>query len=208
MVLMLSGIGLLIGGAAMATLGSGLPGSDGFVTSSTSEWRSPGYAVRADASVELVANEVNLPDLVLGTLRATADPETDNGVFIGVAPTSDVDGYLRHVARSTVEVPLAGEGDGPVTRFVDGGSPRVAPADANFWIASSYGAGAQTVTWDPQGTDLTLVVMNGEGTTPVAADVSVGGELADLEAWGLFALGAGLAVVALGAAIAGPLRRR
>lgn len=207
LVLMLVGVAVMLGGGVAAALGSALAGDDGLVNSSSTEWTSPGYAVRAEASVEVIAGEVNLPGSALGTSRATADAETDNGVFIGVARTSDVDRYLRGVAHSTVEVPLITEGGSPAAAFVDGGSPRVAPTEAAFWIASSSGPGEQAVTWEPRDTDLTLVVMNGEGTTPVAADVSVSAELRDLALWGLIGLGLGLAVLAIGTGLAGSHRR-
>jgi hypothetical protein len=194
-VFLLLGLGMLVGGGAVRIADSTLRDDDGFIMGTTTTWDSPGYAVRSEsAEIHTDSADFDLPARMLGTLRATADPATADGVFIGVARTADVDRYLRGVAQSTVRDPFDADGE-PTIDFVDGGSPSVAPADAPFWVASATGTGEQTVTWEPEQGDWTLVVMNGEGTTPVEADVSLGAELPVLDTVGNVLLVVGLVVV-------------
>ena len=192
-VFLLLGLGLIVGGAGVKIADATLR-EDGYLMGNTTTWQSPGYAVRSEsAQIHTDSTEFDLPDRILGKLRVTADPGTANGVFVGVARTADVDRYLRGVATSTIKDPFGGAR--AETTFVDGGSPRVAPTDATFWEASAAGTGEQTITWKPRAGDWTLVVMNGEGTTPVSADVAVGAELPVLGTVGIVMLVVGLVMI-------------
>lgn len=194
---LLLGVGMLVGGGALRVADSTLRDDAGYVMGSRHTWQSPGYAVRTrSAEIHTDSTRLDLPARLLGTMTATADPVTPNGVFIGVARTADVDRYLRDVAVSTVVDPLDGNGE-PTLRFVDGGSPSVPPTDATFWASSASGRGPQTITWEPTDGEWTLVVMNGEGTTPVSASVSIGAEVPVLDTLGAVLLVAGLVVVGL-----------
>ncbi|ABL80506.1 hypothetical protein [Nocardioides sp. JS614] len=194
---LLLGVGMLVGGGALRLADATLRDDDGYVMSSAHAWQSPGYAVRSEsAEIRSDSTTLDLPHRLLGTMTATADPATPNGVFLGVARTADVDRYLTDVAQSTVVDPFDENGE-PSLSFVDGGSPAVAPTAAGFWVASARGRGPQQVTWEPEDGDWTLVVMNGEGTTPVAADVAIGAEVPVLGTLGTWLLVAGLIVVGL-----------
>ncbi|WP_296604917.1 hypothetical protein [Nocardioides sp.] len=194
-VLLLLGVGMVVGGGALRLADSTLRNDDGFVMGSTHRWQSPGYAVRSEsAEIHTDSTTFDLPERFLGTMTATADPTTPNGVFLGVARTADVDRYLTDVAHSTVLDPFDGDG-GPTLTFVDGGSPAVAPTEAEFWVSSASGLGPQAITWEPEDGEWTLVVMNGEGTTPVSAAVSVGAEVPVLDTVGAVLLVAGLVLV-------------
>ena len=199
-VFLLIGTGMLLGGAALHFADSNMRDGQGYFMGSTAAWDSPGYAVRSDVAV-LHRNPggIDLPPWLLGSVQVTADPATSNGVFIGIARTAAVDRYLRGVAHSTVDNPVLGRHDQMMSRyrFVDGGSPAVAPADATFWAVSASGPGQQTINWAPEAGSWTIVVMNGEGTTPVAADVTVGAEVPVLDELGTALLVSGLVVVAL-----------
>lgn len=181
--------------------------ADGYVMSRSVSWTSPGYAVQSETA--LIHGDpmgFTIADRTLGKFRAEATPTGDHGVFIGIAPAPDVVRYLRHVARTTVPDPWTGPSTGD---FVDGGSPRVAPTDADFWVTSSVGTGPQSITWEPEPGRWRLVVMNVEGTTPVSADVAVGAEVPVLRTAGWTAVGAGALVLLIGvAALAASLRRR
>ena len=206
--LALSGAGMLASGAALMVVDNGLRDDDGYLMSPSVRVDSPGYAVTS-GSFELHAGvtAADLPNRWLGTVRVEVDGDTPNGTFVGIARTDDVARYLDGVATSVVVAP--GDGDGePTLEFTDGGSPRVSPSDADFWAESASGPGTQTLTWAPESGDWTLVVMNGEGTTPVRADVAVGATAPVLDdvAGGL--LVAGLLAVGLATALlVGALRR-
>jgi hypothetical protein len=194
---LLLGVGMLVGGGALRLADATLRDDGGYVMGGTRAWQSPGYAVRSEsARIRSDSATLDLPARLLGTMTATADPATPNGVFVGVARTADVERYLAGVAQSTVVDPFDDNGE-PTLTFVDGGSPRVAPTDATFWTASASGRGPQRITWEPEDGEWTLVVMNGEGTTPVAAEVAIGAEVPVLDSAGAVLLVAGLVVVCL-----------
>jgi hypothetical protein len=177
----------------------------GYLMSDTEYWSSPGYAVQSE-DVVLAGGPLGftLPHRLLGEFRATAVPTGPTGVFVGVASARDVARYLRDVARTTIRDPYS---DTTSSRFVDGGSPRVAPTDAGFWVASASGTGPQQITWDPQPGSWRLVVMNVEGTTPVAADVAVGAEAPGLRTLGWALVAGGLVLLGgAGCAVAWSLR--
>jgi hypothetical protein len=198
--LALTSLGMLAGGGALRLMDSSLRDADGYLMSSTTTYESPGYAVQTESFVlDNGSARLDLPQRWLGTVKVTADAQTPNGVFVGVAPTGDVRDYLRGVARSTVVDPF-GDGDQPTYTFVDGGSPRAAPSDETFWTESASGPGRQTILWEPAAGDWTLVVMNGEGTTPVAADVAVGATVPILDDVALGLLIGGL-TLAVGSAV-------
>lgn len=197
---------LVLGWATIAAgaiaVGANTMGRDGsgYLMSDATAWTSPGYAVQSDR-VLMHGGPMGfmVPHRMLGQFRATAVPTSDVGVFIGIGPSRDVNRYLRHVARTTVADPY----DDPATsRFVDGGSPRVAPADADFWVASAGGSGPQELTWDPVPGSWRLVVMNASGTTPVAADIAVGAEMPVLRAVGPALIFVGVLLL-VGAALGG-----
>ncbi len=181
--------------------------ADGYVMSHPVSWSSPGYAVQSEtALIQGDPMGFTIADRTLGKFRAEATPTGDNGVFLGIAPAGDLARYLRDVARTTVPDPWTGPSEGD---FVDGGSPRVAPTDADFWVASSVGTGPQSITWEPEPGRWRLVVMNVEGTTPVSADIAVGAEVPVLRTVGWIAVGAGALVLLVGVvALAASLRRR
>jgi len=199
-VFLLLGTAMLLGGGALHFVDANLRDDQGYFMGSAEAWDSPGYAVRSDVAVlHQESGELDLPRRLLGTVRVTADPVTPNGVFIGIAQTAAVDRYLRGVAHSRVDNPVGGRHDTMMPRhwFVEGGSPAVAPADATFWAVSASGTGEQTIDWEPEAGSWTLVVMNGEGTTPVAADVAVGAQVPVLDDVGTALLVAGLVVAAV-----------
>ena len=197
LLLVLGWLLLVTGGITLATNAMTREG-DGFLMSDSAPWISPGYAVQSESVlVHGGAMGFTVPHRMLGTFHARAVPTGDDGVFIGIGSSRDVARYLRGVARTTMPDPYA---DPSVSRFVDGGSPRVAPTDASFWVASASGSGTREITWDPRPGRWRLVVMNAEGTTPVAADVAVGAEVPALRTIGWVLVVTGLVVVAGAAA--------
>ena len=120
----------------------------GYLTTDRTQVGSRGHAV--------IFDEIDLDgldgDWLLGTarLRATST-QPDSPVFIGVAPSSDVETYLRGAGYSTVDE----FDDGDVT-YVEhtGGPPAVAPADSDIWTAQASGTGTQTIDVEARGRQL------------------------------------------------------
>jgi hypothetical protein len=200
-VLAFTSLGMLAAGGVLRLADDGIRDSQGYLMSSSVAFRSPGYAATSpDVELRSGTALVDVPERWLGTVKVEADSRTGNGVFIGIARTSDVVSYLDGVAHSTVQDPFGGD-QTPNTDFTDGGSPRRAPQDASFWVASARGQGQQTLTWRAESGNWTLVVMNSEGTNPVAADVSAGATIPILGDIAIALLIAGLVGAAISAVI-------
>jgi hypothetical protein len=121
-----------------------------------------------------------------GTVRVQVDPRTDKPVFVGIAPTRDVDRYLRGTSHELVT-------DVSYSPFdVDyqaqpGTSLPLVPAAQHFWSASDHGSGERTLTWDVEDGDWSIVVMNADGSRGVDAGISAGADVPFLSSvgWGV-----------------------
>ncbi|MDP3893879.1 DUF4389 domain-containing protein [Nocardioides sp.] len=190
--MLITAAGLLVSGLVLRVADGAARDADGYLTTSGMRLESPGYALTSEEiSIHGTATAVELPQRFLGTVKVEAIGLTGNGVFVGIGDSDDVDDYLDGVATSVVTDPAGDDGESPTYEFTDGGSPRAAPTDETFWVASATGQGEQSVTWEPGEGDWTIVVMNGEGTTPVSAEVEVGATVPALDsvAYGLLIAG-------------------
>ena len=61
-------------------------------------------------------------------------------------------------------------------RRIGGGEPAGPPAEQTFWAASAAGPGEQTATWEPESGDLSIVVVNADGSRGIAVELSAGAE--------------------------------
>ena len=190
--LAMTSAGLLLGGLGLRVTDSVIRDDHGYLMSSTESYATPGHAVVSDR-IELDGVATDFPRRWLGTVTVRAWSQTPADVFVGIAPTDEVDAYLSRVARTLVTDPSGDNGD-PETAYVPGGSPRTAPDRLPIWVASAQGRGQQSITWQPEQGDWTVVVMNADGSSPVRARVAVGAELPVLGDVALWLLGAGLAV--------------
>ncbi len=196
-VLGLMSLPLMLTGGAALVVDSALRDDDGYLTSSLVEVDSPGYAVVSE-SIELRGAGAVLPERWLDEVRVEATARPAGSVFVGIAPTADVDDYLDGVAHSVV-VDTSGGSGSVVLDDVAGGAPTTAPTAQTFWVASATGPGTQDVTWDVEQGDWTLVVMDADGASPVGADVTVGATVPVLDAvgWALLVSGLGLGVLSV-----------
>ena len=77
----------------------------------------------------------------------------------------------------------------------------MAPADSHIWAASEQGSGKQTLNWEIEDGDWSVVVMNADGSAGVDADISAGAKIPFLDALGWTALGSGAFVLLIGIAL-------
>ena len=173
-VLGLVGAGMLSGGTALA-VATAAQGNDGYFSSQTEAFTVDSYAI---ISPNLTGrNDFGVPSGVgfdLATLRLQAsNVATDQDVFIGIAPRSYVDEYLADVNHS--ELREVNTSPFRVDYLnVPGTQPPAAPADQNFWTASSSGAGTQEIIWKPVAGDWSVVVMNADSSPGVAVNLAAG----------------------------------
>jgi hypothetical protein len=126
-----------------------------------------------------------------GKVRLQVEAAAGEPVFVGIAPTNRVEDYLRGAAHDVVtDVDLAPFHIAHRTR--DGAARPAAPAEQRFWAASAQGGGTQTLDWDVEDGDWSVVVMNADGSPGVSAGVRAGAGLPWLAPAGWGALGGGM----------------
>ena len=120
----MTSLGLLAGGLALKIGDSVLRDDAGYLMSSSKTYGSPGFAVTSQ-NIDLTSDSANfdVASRWLGTVRIEAQSRTADSIFVGIAPTSDVDAYLQGVAHTTVTDP-SGDRGRPETTYVDGDAPR------------------------------------------------------------------------------------
>jgi hypothetical protein len=208
--LLLASLGLVVGGVLAAWADDALRDDAGYVMSGSELLTTPTYAVTSEP-LEMHLDEAAgfVPDTVIGRARLTATSQDGAELFLGVAPTSDVDQYLSGVANDRVTDLGLGPAAYGRTAYVTtgGGPPTTLPSKVDIWRAASTGVGEVTITWPLEEGDWTLVVMNADGARDIAADVSAGATLPmlDLVAPVLLSIG-GTGLVVAGIALALTIR--
>jgi hypothetical protein len=196
---LLVSVGLVLGGAALAFVDQ-TQREDGFLMTDRTGFGADGHAVVSEAIELHDPTWLPLPARFLGDARIVVEGSGAD-VFVGVASTDDVDRYLAGVGHATV-VDLEGNGlsPDPEYRVTDGGPPSAPPAQVDIWEASASGPGEQTLTWDVESGDWSVVLMNADGTAPVEVEAGAGATLPGLGwvAGGLVIAGAVGLLLALG----------
>lgn len=130
-----------------------------------------------------------------GKVRLEVAPTDDEPVFVGIARTSDVSDYLRGSSHAIVtDIDYSPfRADYAEHRGERALTP---PAGERFWAASAHGAGTQSLTWDVEDGDWSVVVMNADGSAGVDAGVSAGAQVSFLDEAGWVLLGTGLLALA------------
>jgi hypothetical protein len=139
----------------------------------------------------------------LGNVRIEAESRDGKALFVGIARTSDVERYLRGVPHTTVHDVDAGPFDSfgaDYTRHAGEGHP-TSPEHAGIWDASAQGRGQQTMEWEIEDGDWSVVVMNADGSLGVDADISAGADVPFLNELGWATLGSGSLALVLGIAL-------
>ena len=209
-------VALVVVGSLLALLSTGplitgaaLGGADRFardgayLTSGDARFATAGSAVTTDSLLLEGSGADWALSRLLGTVRVRVTPaDPADRVFVGIAPTRDVTGYLSGTAYATVRSIVNGRTT--YTETVGAGTP-AAPAEQSFWVASATGPGQQSLTWDATGGDWTLVVLNADGAPGVAvrADVAatvpaLGAVALGLVVLGLVGLAAGVVLLVVG----------
>ena len=207
-------IALVITGALTALVASALVLGGGLALYGEVEKDDHGYlttdAERFSADTRALATENLDVDLGggdwviepgdLGNVRLEAESRDGKPLFVGIARTSDVERYLGGVPHTTVDDVEAGPFetfDADYTRHAGHGRP-ASPEHAGIWAASNQGSGSQTVDWEIEDGDWSVVVMNADGSLGVDADISAGANVPFLNELGWTALGSGSFALVLG----------
>jgi hypothetical protein len=87
-----------------------------------------------------------------------------------------VESYLNDVAHTTVTDVDFDPFEADYRREQGERSP-ASPAQGRFWADSAHGTGTQTLTWEVEDGDWSIVVMNADGSSGVQADVKAGAKV-------------------------------
>ena len=206
-------IAALAAGALLLLVALTLVASGGFLLwAHTTQTDSSGYYQTSARAVSTETYALTTPDMNVdlgGTLGnwvpkgATAAmriqmASTDTTpMFIGIGPTDQVSQYLANVSHD--EVTNFGRPSGAIDyRRVDGAAAPSLPGQQTFWVAKQEGTGSQTLEWQVQSGNWTAVIMNGDATPRVAADVNLGARFGALLPIAVSLLAAGLLGLAVG----------
>ena len=176
LLLVVGSLGVLIGLALLVAGGFALwadqtqRDDDGYLTTPTETFSTPRYALTTEGL------DVNAegPDWAtdpdrFGRIKIEASSNDGGLLFVGIGPQGDVSSYLGGVAHDEVD-------DVNFDPFsVDyaaspGGPPRDDPAGQGFWAARASGAPDETLTWDVESGDWSVVVMNAGSTDSTLSD--------------------------------------
>ena len=173
----LIGAALLIGAGALTWAYTTQRDDDGYFTSHRVRIETVTAAVHSQSSTSAATNVPiggRLAMVDLATVRLQATAREGEQIFVGIAHTTDVDTYLTGVAHDEVTHINWSHDDDVKYRRTDGAATATPPTAQSFWAASASGPGQQTVTWDVQGGNWSILLMNPDGSAQVAADVSMG----------------------------------
>ena len=195
-ILGLVAVGMLVGGGALVWAHTTQRDADGFLESPTYDLESAGYALTG-ADIDIASRPGDWWPSDLADVRFEVAADDGGAVFVGIGPSDAVDGYLGDVARD--EVTNLEHRATVEYRSFSGGAPAAAPGAQSFWVASSEGVGTQTITWDVDAGEWSVVVMNADAGQGVTVAVTAGARIGILFGLGIGLLIAGL-VLGIGAA--------
>jgi hypothetical protein len=167
------GFGLPAGALAAADLGA--RDDEGFLMSGDQRIATSTYAVVSEnMDLHVDGPPEFTPATLIGETKLAVDPLGTRDVFIGIAPTDQVRTFLG----STRHAVMTGIDNGRAVLEQRGASePSLAPTEADIWTVQSAGSGEQSIVWEPENGDWTVVVMNADGSRGVAVEASAGAEV-------------------------------
>jgi hypothetical protein len=190
LLLIVGSLGVLVGLALLITGGFALwadqteRDDDGYLTTPTETFSTARYALTAEGlDVNAEGFDWATDSDRFGRIKIEASSNDGRPLFVGIGPQSAVSGYLRGVSHDEVENVNFGPWDWVDDDFsVDydaspGGPPRADPAAQGFWAARASGSQDETLTWDVESGDWSVVVMNADASRGVDADVALGARL-------------------------------
>ncbi len=169
-------ISSVVSGSVLVLIAVALIATGGyFLTESTRDggWLSVGHGTYQTNSYAVVTepNDWSSQTYFIGNVEKArirvAPSNAATPIFVGMAPSSDVEGYLSGVNHVVVH-----GGSNYKVAYIhhDGQAPTTPPAQAIQWTAQSSGTGVQTLEFNArkQHGDQVLVVMNSDGSPSVS----------------------------------------
>jgi hypothetical protein len=206
---------LLLVLGAVALWGDSQKDERGYVTTDTHRFEAGTRALTSEnLDVDLDGAEWVFDETDFGRVTLDVESRAEKPVFVGIARTGDVSDYLRGVAHTEVSDvdyggPFDDDFDADYHDRIGRGRP-APPAKSDIWVASAQGSGRQTLDWDVEDGDWSVVVMNADGSRGVDADVSAGAKVPFLDelGWSLVGGGGFALVIGVGLMVLGIRRPR
>jgi hypothetical protein len=194
-------LGLLAAGGLLLW-GDSQKDDQGFLSTRTERFATNTYALTTDnLDIDLDGADWIVNRDRFGKVRLTVDSRDSKPVFVGVGRTSEVSRYLSGTSHELVTdldyAPFSAD-----YRRLDGERKPAAPAAQRIWDASVHGSGRQTLTWDVDDGDWSIVVMNEDASRQVDVGVKAGAKVDFLSPAGWGALISGLIVLSFAALLA------
>ena len=172
--MLLPGIGLLLGGGALAIGYAAGRNDSGYFELALDDLQSPTAAITAETptltdDLQTSAWVIDRLDTDL-RLRVTA-PGSDTQTFVGIGPAAAVNTYLGTVAHD--EITGLADGGAALYRPTTGAATAAPPTEQTFWAATASGPGTQELSWSPTNGQWAVVIMNADGTAGVSAAATV-----------------------------------
>ena len=189
-VVSLVALGVLALGA-LALWGDSQKDDGGYLSTHTERFGAETRALTSEnLDVNLDGGQWVLDQTDLGEVRLEVASQAEKPVFVGIARTDQLSSYLRNVAHTNV-TDINSDPFEASYRPVRGERKPARPAEAGIWAASTHGSGIQSLTWDVEDGDWSIVVMNDDGSPGVYADINAGAKLPFLDELGWTAIGSG-----------------
>jgi hypothetical protein len=194
-------LGLLAAGGLLLW-GDSRKDDQGYLSTRTERFATSTHALATDnLDIDLDGADWILERDRFGKVRLSVGSNESKPVFVGVARTADVTRYLEGAAHEEVTdldyAPFRAD-----YRRQAGERKPAAPTTRDFWTASAHGPGRQTLTWDVDDGDWSIVVMNEDASKGVDVGVKAGAELGFLSNVGWGAVISGLVVLSISALLA------
>jgi hypothetical protein len=198
----LAAIGFIAAGALLLW-GDSRTDDQGYLSTGKERYAASTYALATDnVDLDLDGAGWIMDRDGLGNVRLSVESSAGEPVFVGIARTSDVSDYLRGTAYTSVtDVDYAPFHASYRDRDHGGARRPALPADQDFWAASSHGSGTQTVAWDLEDGDWSIVVMNADGSRGIDTDISAAAKVSFLGTLGWASLGGALVLLIAASAL-------
>ncbi|MET0207091.1 MAG: hypothetical protein ABW228_07940 [Thermoleophilaceae bacterium] len=180
-----------LGLGALALWGESEKDERGYLSTDTQSFAAGTHAIATESlDMDLDGAEELVDSTSLGDVRLDVESQSGKPLFVGIARTDQVSSYLSDVSHTIVTDVDFDPFETVYSRQAGEDTP-AAPGGERIWAASAQGAGPQTLTWEVEDGDWSIVVMNADGSPGVQADISAGAKLPYLTEIGWSALGGG-----------------
>jgi hypothetical protein len=181
----------LIGGATAGIFGlENNRDATGYFVTHTHHYQTSSYALSTE-SLNVGSVTGALETSLLRLRITTTSKDAAKPLFIGIARTEDVAGYLARVQHDELR-DIKFDPFKVDYRRIGTGAPRALPSTQRFWQTRASGTGRQTISWPVEKGQWSAVVMNADGSRNVSVDAQLAARLSG--AWWFVA-----AFIALGA---------